>query len=126
MTDFLRDMMLLTAGEPAGEVHWYVKDGEPVPWFICNDMFWWGCADAEDITEADLPLLRQTRDDLIAAGDGHLDELASLYCARKRGMRPQGAWYRVAALTPQVQALFDACGPERETGLGNPQTQADQ
>jgi hypothetical protein len=41
-----------------------------------------------------------------------------LFAARVRGVRPQGASY---SLYPRATwPLFDACGPKRETGLGNP------
>jgi hypothetical protein len=48
--------------------------------------------------------------------------LAELYAARIRKMRPQGAAYPERAAT---QALFDACGPERAIGFGNPRRPPD-
>lgn len=41
-----------------------------------------------------------------------------LFAARVRGMRPQGAAYTF--YPPETWPLFDACGPEREIGFGNP------
>lgn len=41
-----------------------------------------------------------------------------LYSCRIEGMRPQGAVYRHNK--KELWPLFDACGPEREVGLGNP------
>lgn len=78
----------------------------------CNDLFFWGCADSEDLTEADFDLLKQAYEDS--------DTMAGtlLYCCRKRNMRPQGAYYKY--IEEEYWHLFDACGPEREVGLGNP------
>jgi hypothetical protein len=80
-----------------------------------SDVFAWGCADAEDITPERLPILERAWRDCEAADGG--EWIAELYAARVRGMRPQGASYPSSAA---VAALFDACGPERPTGLGNP------
>jgi hypothetical protein len=77
----------------------------------CNDLFFWATADAEEITVADIPLLRQALDDLKAIGAE--EELGHLFAARKRKMRPQKPCYRDMA--PEVAALYDACctGEER-------------
>lgn len=80
----------------------------------CNDLFFWGCADAESIeSQEDVDLYEQSIEDVRA-----FDNWACyLYCARKRKMRPQGAAYPdEKSLWP----LFDACGPEREINMGNP------
>lgn len=78
----------------------------------CSDVFAWACADAEDITsDQDIDALAQAVQD--AGDDGPL-----LYCARRRHMRPQGAMYD--HLKPANWSHFDACGPVRETGVGNP------
>lgn len=77
----------------------------------CNDAFCWACADAEPINDEDVGELTTA---LIDAGDdGPL-----LYVARRRKMRPQGAMYDHIDL--KNWPLFDACGPVREAGLGNP------
>lgn len=78
----------------------------------CNDAFFWGCADCEEITVEDIPSLRQAHADS-KQFNGQL-----LFIARKRGERPQGAMY--AHLEPEEWPLFDACGPERPSTLGNP------
>lgn len=44
--------------------------------------------------------------------------IAELFAARVREMRPQGACYK--GYPKDLWPLFDACGPERETGMGNP------
>ena len=48
------------------------------------------------------------------------DHGGELFCARIRKMRPQGACY--AYYDKKDWHLFDACGPERECGFGNPMT----
>jgi len=80
-----------------------------------SDVFAWGCADAEDITPDTITALEQAHADCLAVGAE--EYTAELYAARQRGMRPQGAAYPDK---PEAQALFDACGPERAVGLGNP------
>lgn len=85
-----------------------------------SDVFAWGGADAETIGYQDLPLLVETWADLT-----HLDKLVwlpELYAARKRGERPQGAAYPSALDGWKLKELFDACGPVRTTGFGNPRS----
>lgn len=80
----------------------------------CNDIFFWGCADAEDINEETLPLYHKALED---CGENH-EVAAMLYCARIRKERLQGAAY---SFVPEVLwQLFHDCGPEREVGFGNP------
>jgi hypothetical protein len=94
---------------------WRVDDGQLNLYANVSDVFAWGCADAEEINPERLPVLEQAFADLKAIGDEMCT--AELYVARIRRQRPQGAAYPEVAKT---QALFDACGPERPVGLGNP------
>lgn len=71
---------------------------------LCNDVFFWGCADAEEITEDDLALLKDSVNDAGVFG-------TLLFCARKRKMRPQGAMYKF--IDKEYWSLFDEAGPER-------------
>jgi hypothetical protein len=97
--------------------HWYVDDsGEPRVSLNVNDVFWWGCADSEDVEVSDLPLFNECAASCEAAGDRYV--AGALYAARKRGERPQGAFY--SYIKPSAWHLFDAVGPEREVGYGNP------
>ena len=86
---------------------------EKLEFFVnCNDLFFWGCSDLEDIsTDKDLDLLEKSFIDAPIYG-------AELYCARKRNMRPQGAIYKY--ITKEEVRFFDECGPRREVGPGNP------
>jgi hypothetical protein len=97
-------------------LYWSVNDGVVRFWVICNDMFAWGCADAEDITDEDLPALEQAFTD--AKEVGEVAEFPTLYAARRRGMRPQGAMYK--CLPEVAWPLYDAAGPHRERSLMNP------
>jgi len=45
--------------------------------------------------------------------------VGDLFAARVRKMRPQGAAYKVR-YDESIWPLFDACGPVREVGFGNP------
>lgn len=95
-------------------------DGDHVIFHVmCSDMFFWASADAEVITLDDMPLLRQTLNDLRAVGDYSEVWLGELFCCRKRGMRPMNAWFKLRAksndLGEGAWMLFEAAGPERES-----------
>lgn len=103
-----------------GGLFWRVDNGELKVFANVSDIFAWGGADAEPITPDTLPALEQAYTDLKALD---ADEFtAELYAARQRGERPQGAAYPDDKHKSwrQVSALYDACGPERPLGLGNP------
>ncbi len=77
----------------------------PITMFVnCNDLFYWGCADAEEITEENIGLLEEA---LVVDNTYGAD----LFCARSRKMRPQQPCYK--GYSEEIKKLFDACGPER-------------
>ncbi len=105
---------------PSNDELWWRTDSDYAPITLlvnCNDLFFWGCADSETLTPADLDDLEKAVADAKAAGDEHHGHL--FWVARKRGMRPQGAYYKY--FEGSLPELFNACGSERETGLGNPE-----
>jgi hypothetical protein len=85
----------------------------------CNDLFYWACADAEDITPSDLPLLHETILDCERVlGVGGSAYAGTVYACRKRKMRPQYPCY--PSYPKELWPLFDAAGPERpEKEAGN-------
>lgn len=99
---------------------WQVGDNGPRFAVICNDVFYWACADAETIERTDLPALYQAAADATEADEPYFAGL--LFVARKRGMRPQQPWgrtynrqgscYDTDNLTAAMRAWFDACGDE--------------
>lgn len=100
---------------------WWRCDGAyaPVTFFVnCNDLFWWGCADLEEVTPENLPVLEQC---IVDCGSvRNLDcriYATSLFCARVRKLRPQGCCYPE---NRDLWPLFDAAGPERVVDGGNP------
>lgn len=104
----------------------YRTDAEYAPLYVAvnvSDVFEWGTADGEEITPADIPALRQSKVDAREAGEEFY--FGELYAARRRKRRPQGAFYndRHTPIPPQLAALFNECGPEREQTLLNPQKQ---
>lgn len=106
---------------PSSSSLWWRTDDEYAPITLlvnCNDLFFWGCADSEELTPDDIPDLERALADAKQAGDSAYADL--LWVARKRKMRPQGAYYQYFD-TPALKELFNACGPERETGFGNPE-----
>jgi len=110
---------------------WWRCDEEYAPvtfWVRCNDLFYWASADAECITPEDIPELEKAFKDCEAAGnaikEGYGRVSASfgpeLFCARARGLRPQGAAYPKDH--QEIWPLFDASGPKREVDFSNPKT----
>lgn len=112
---FTRVMEVFYLSDNRDDLIWHVTDGRVHLSANVSDIFAWGGADAEPITPETLPVLEQAWKDAKAIDQEFL--MALLYAARVRGARPQGAAYPETAA---AQALFNACGPEREVGLGNP------
>jgi len=86
---------------------------------LCNDFFFWGCADSESITPDNLQVLRECFE---AVGENHREWAPLLFCARIRKLRPQGCAYPMA---PKLRELFDACGSKRPVSIGNPYNHPD-
>lgn len=89
---------------------------------MCSDTFMWGCADAEAIElPGDLESLKQALDDCRAEdGSRVLFDWVTLWCCRKRGMRPMNAWMEKLVDHPDERALFEAAGPPRESEFNAP------
>lgn len=110
----------LAGGEYTGNLWWRRDDAGALRIFVlCPDFFAWGGADLEEITDATIESLEATVQECEALlGRDNADDAFLLWCARQRGKRPQGAYYN--SLEEALWPLFDACGPAREVGLGNP------
>lgn len=114
------------------EIWWRANEPQYEPFKLlinCNDLFYWACADSEEITPDNLDVLEQAFADLRTLSerwrDWHKAKKGNegsppfiymhlgleLFCARVRKMRPQGACYD--KFPPEVAALFDAAGPPR-------------
>lgn len=109
----IRALLLVLAEHEVHESVWWNCS---LQFFVgCNDVFAWGCADAEPIESGhDIDALDQACKDAELNGPW-------LYCARKRKMRPQGALYK--HIEPENRHWFDECGQERIVGIGNPVAQ---
>jgi len=83
----------------------------------CSDVFSWGSADREEITDDNLHILERAFEDIRKTGSIHEHYAFWLFCVRVRKIRPQGAAYPKDKL---LWPLFDAAGPKREVGFGNP------
>lgn len=114
---FLADLCELSAEHPI-DLEWRGMDGKPTAFVNCSDLFDWGSADCEEVTPENFPMLVQAIEDAEKAVKYGGIRGDDLFCARVRGCRPQGAAYTF--IRPELWPLFDACGPERETGVGNP------
>lgn len=108
----LKMMKFISESDLFGEIVWEFKNDEVSFHIICNDLFWSSTADAEEIKEEDIELLKSS------INDAGFEDGLLLYCARKRGMRPQGAMYK--HLNKKNYKFFDECGSRRATGDGNP------
>ena len=119
-------LRLFADGDACEELRWRV-DGDGLVFSVdCSDTFYWGTADGEDIAEADLPDLHRAVADARGCPGGE-DLWASLWCARRRGMRPMAAFYRQVLGDPPdselpgtLAVLFDAAGPARPRTLVAP------
>ena len=104
------------------DMTWRAEDGQLRASINDNDVFGWGCADSEDVEYDDLPLLQRAYDDLHSLSP-HAPRFVAytdtLFVSRKRGMRPQGKFYK--HLPKETWPLFDAAGPVREATLGEPE-----
>lgn len=111
MDDIKKMLIFISENDIQEEIYWNSK----LEFFIpCNDIFFWGGSDAEDLMISDLPLLKRSIDDISEFSVyGPI-----LFCARKRKERPQDALYQ--RLRRKDWPLFDAAGPVRELGFGNP------
>lgn len=110
--EFIEDLLTLMAHKDRLDaLFWNIIRGNLDFFILCNDAFFWACADVEEITPESLGLLKQAFEDA-GEEDGPL-----LYCARQRKMRPQGAMYKY--INQKNWTLFHACGPEREVKPGN-------
>lgn len=79
------------------------KDGNVKLKVLCNDVFYWGCSDWEEIKPEELKDLAEC---LKLTRFGTM-----LWVCKKRGMRPQIPWYD--SFTDIEKEWFNVCGPER-------------
>lgn len=101
-------------GFPAGaDVHgglWWRTDDRRITFYAdCSDTFAIGAADVEEITEADMPLLRACRADLRAHSDVEW-LLPVLYAARKRGTVPPEWWFDSEPDAPRSLFVMEGRG----------------
>ncbi len=126
--EFIMRVLKTVEFDNCDDIFWRT-DGEYAPitfLAMCNDMFWWGTADCEEITPENIDVFEQAFADCrAAAGRAGTFYGTSMFVARVRKMRPQGAAYPPMVAGEEAQrralwALFDACGPAREPDMGNP------
>lgn len=134
-----RLFLVMASADCRDELFWW---GKAASFHInCNDTFYWGCADAEPVTWENLPLLEQTYLDLKALDSQPIENLRKgaegsfsdgltlpadfwlslVFCARSRGMRPQGAVYPKGATA--ICEMLNAAGPDRDIDFCNPKNQ---
>jgi hypothetical protein len=114
---FMAQLLTLIAKYDAfGELYWR----SDLTYFSvnCNDVFAWGTSEGEEVTPDNIDQLESAFADC-AAISSTIGEIYGpwLFAARNRKMRPQGASYPEER---EPWPLFDACGPERKVGFGNP------
>jgi len=98
-----KEVLLLVADE---KIRVSVNSKERLKtWVLCNDLFYWACADGEDFELSDLSDFQKALKESPDHGD-------LLWCCRKRKMRPQTPYYQY--FNDEEKTLFNACGPERD------------
>lgn len=104
---------------PDSDELWWRTDDDYAPITLitnCNDLFAWGCADCEVIGPSDIEDLERAYADCrqLDEGDHEGVECAGychlLWVARKRGVRPQWAYYR--HFPDRMHHLFNAVSDE--------------
>lgn len=121
--DLLEIFKVLTEYELplSDELYFSTNEDKIRVYAMVNDVFWWACADLEEITVDNLPILKEAIKEIDEATSKfrYIDDgiWAELYAAKVRKLRPQGACY---PKDTRLWPLFNKCGPEREPGFGNP------
>lgn len=122
--EFIYKLLSLTTFDHCSSIWWRFRKGgsgaqddtDVLDFYVdCSDLFGWGVSDVEPVTPETLGELEQALKDCNHDGEGFY-----LYCARRRKMRPQGAWFTRGYIDPKYMPLYAECGPEREVGHGNP------
>lgn len=113
-------VVLLSDYDALDELSGYrASDDEFIPSIRCNDMFWWGTADDEDIDgENDLKALKTACQDCAERSSREYYWGPLLFVSRKRKLRPQGAAF--THIPAPCWGLFKSAGPPREIDMGNP------
>jgi len=107
IADFIRKHQYRTEIEDALLKDWiHIDADETIKLYVnCNDVFWWACADSEEIKPEEIKGLQECVELSKAYG-------TILWACRKRGMRPQSPWFE--DLSKEELKLFKACGPKRD------------
>lgn len=118
--EFVTRVLRIFSDLDSHDILWW--NSEPCFFVVCNDVFAWGSADLEEITPKNIGMLEKAIVDVrkVAPDEDWLWG-PLLFCARVRGMRPQGAVYPSGDRGIIFASLFDECGPHRPANLMNPQ-----
>lgn len=119
------ERLLRLTGFDYTECLWWRGIGdEPLTFYVpCNDLFMWGCADVEEITDDNIDSLIDIVNECEEImGRWRGEDGFLVWCAVQRGMRPQGVYYK--HFDEKLHHLFDAAGPEREVDMFNPKERA--
>lgn len=122
--EFLMKVLKLFADyELQGQLHWECEEeDDPISLSVnCNDLFWWGSGDSEDITPENIQVLEDSIKDCKKIKHSMVGHGIELFAARVRKMRPQGCCYPDRfPENKKLWPLLDACGPKRKIDSGNP------
>lgn len=119
----LKVLKLFSDYDVHDDLFWTFRDDDgPVTLMVnCNDLFWWACADLEEITPKNIDLLEKSFKDCMKISGMSVLYATDLFVARVRQMRPQGACYsKTFPEHKKLWVLLDECGPERKIEKGNP------
>lgn len=97
-------------------LYWYTQEDSLHFSLDCSDFFMWGCADSQEVTTENLPVLKKAYEDANAVGARSW--AWALFVCRVQNMRPQGAFYKLIPST--LVPLINETGEERTPQMGDP------
>lgn len=116
MQDFdfvIKVLKIFEQNDDCESLLWSFDNEENISFFVnCSDLFFWACADAQEVTEENVSVLAKAYEDAKKAYEFGECYGSTLFCCRTRGMRPQKPYCK--HIPQKLMPLFDACGEPLE------------
>lgn len=107
---FIEDVLkIFSDADLCDDLYWtFNKSGKITFYVTCNDLFEYGCADCEEITPDNFPLLKRSFSDAVNTGSKYRG--STLFACRSRGWRPMNSILELYKKDPEYLALLEECG----------------